>query len=80
MALYVIGDLHLHFQAELKAQAQLTDPLWQDHEERFKTNCQELVSDDDTLVLVGDHSWGKNLSECEEDFAYIRSLPGRKIS
>ena len=79
MALYVIGDLHLHFQAELKAQAQLTDPLWQDHEERFKTNCQELVSDDDTLVLVGDHSWGKNLSECEEDFAYIRSLPGRKI-
>ena len=37
------------------------------------------MTDEDTLVLVGDHSWGKNLSECEKDFEYIRNLPGRKI-
>ena len=79
MALFAIGDLHLHFQSELKAQAQLNDPLWIDHEERFKENCKELISDNDTLVLVGDHSWGRNLSECEEDFRYIKELPGRKI-
>ena len=30
-------------------------------------------------MLVGDHSWGRNLSECEEDLAYIEALPGRKI-
>ena len=29
--------------------------------------------------MVGDHSWGKNLEECEADFEYIRQLPGRKI-
>ena len=34
---------------------------------------------EDTLVLVGDHSWGRNLSECETDLQYIRDLPGRKI-
>ncbi|MCR5369241.1 MAG: metallophosphoesterase, partial [Clostridium sp.] len=32
-----------------------------------------------TLVLIGDHSWGKNLSACEKDLAYIIALPGRKI-
>lgn len=79
MSLYAIGDLHLHYQSVLKAKAQLSDPLWKDHERRFKENCERMISDKDTLVLVGDHSWGKNLSECEEDFAYIRSLPGRKI-
>ena len=38
-----------------------------------------MISAEDTLVLVGDHSWGKNLSECEQDLQYISDLPGRKI-
>ncbi len=79
MALYAIGDLHLHFQSELKAQGQLKDRLWRDHEVKFKKACAQTLTDHDTLVLVGDHSWGKNLAECEQDFAYIMALPGRKI-
>ncbi len=79
MSLYAIGDLHLHYQSSLKAQAQLYDPLWKDHEERFKRNCENLLSGEDVLVLVGDHSWGRDLSECEKDFQYIRELPGKKI-
>ena len=63
MSLYAIGDLHLHFQSELKAPGQLHDKVWKDH----------------TLVLVGDHSWGKNLAQCEQDLQYICDLPGRKI-
>ncbi|MBR5754915.1 MAG: metallophosphoesterase, partial [Erysipelotrichaceae bacterium] len=79
MSLYALGDLHLHYQSELKNKAQLSDPLWKDHEEKFRRNCEELMSEDDTLVLVGDLSWGRDLSECERVFDYIRSLPGRKI-
>ena len=79
MSLYALGDLHLHFQSVLKAEVQLYDPLWKDHEEKFRKNCEELIQEDDVLVLVGDHSWGKNLDECEKDFDYIRSLPGKKI-
>ncbi|MBQ1504362.1 MAG: metallophosphoesterase, partial [Oscillospiraceae bacterium] len=79
MALYAIGDLHLHFQAELKARSQLTERVWRDHEEKFRKNCEKLLRAEDTLVLVGDHSWGRNLAECEQDFAYIEALPGRKI-
>ena len=79
MCLFAIGDLHLHFQSELKAPGQLYDPVWKDHEIKFRENCLRMIGTDDTLVLVGDHSWGKNLSQCEEDFRYIAGLPGRKI-
>ena len=79
MSLYAIGDLHLHYQSVLKAPAQLHDRVWKNHEEKFRKNCEKLIGDEDTLVLVGDHTWGKNLSECEQDLAYIADLPGRKI-
>lgn len=79
MSLYAIGDLHLHFNSELKARSQLTDRAWRDHEEKFRANCAKTVRDDDTLVLVGDHSWGRTPEEYEPDMEYIESLPGRKI-
>ena len=79
MSLYAIGDLHLHFQSELKAPGQLTAPVWRDHEKIFKENCRHMIGPQDTLVLVGDHSWGKNWTECEMDYQYIMDLPGRKI-
>ncbi len=79
MSLYAIGDLHLHFQSELKATAQLRDRVWKNHEEKFRKNCAKLITDRDTLVLVGDHSWGRKLADCETDLRYICDLPGRKI-
>ena len=79
MSLYAIGDLHLHFQSQLKAPGQLTDKVWKNHEARFRKNCASVVHENDTLVLVGDHSWGRNLAECEKDFEYILSLPGKKV-
>ena len=79
MALYAIGDLHLHFRSALKAEGQLKGRVWKDHDRRFAANCARLVEPRDTLVLVGDHSWGRNPEECEPDLAYIMDLPGRRI-
>lgn len=79
MSLFAIGDLHLHFQSDLKAAAQLRDPVWKNHEALFRRRCEEMIRPEDTLVLVGDHSWGRNMAECEKDLAYIISLPGKKI-
>ena len=79
MSLYAIGDLHLHYQSVLRAPGQLHGRVWKNHEEKFRKNCSKLVAEEDTLVLVGDHSWGKNLPECEKDLQYICDLPGRKI-
>ena len=78
MSLYALGDLHLHFGSKIQVKGQ-TKGVWRDHEKKFKNACMQMISDEDTLVLVGDHSWGKKPAECEEDFAYIESLPGRKI-
>ena len=79
MSLYAIGDLHLHFQTECRARAQIKDRVWKNHEEKFRKNCSLLIQPEDTLVLVGDHSWGHSLAECEDDLRYISDLPGRKI-
>ncbi len=79
MSLYALGDLHLHFQSELKSRAQMKDRVWKNHEEKFVKNCGKLIGPDDVLVLVGDHSWGRNFGECEKDFEYIAALPGKKI-
>ena len=80
MSLYAIGDLHLHFGTPLKiGHPQRKDKAWKNHEEKVQKACARLLTPDDTLMLVGDHSWGKNLSECEPDMDFIMALPGRKI-
>ena len=67
MALYAIGDLHLHFQTEMKVKTQMKDRIWKKLELKFQKNCFEMIQQEDTLVLVGDHSFGRNLKECETD-------------
>ena len=46
---------------------------------KLRLNCEKQMKPDDTLVLVGDHSWGRKLPECEKDLEYICGLPGKKI-
>ena len=78
MSLYAIGDLHLHFQSDCPPN-QKKDRLWRGHEAVFRQNCERLLTPEDTLLLAGDHSWGKSLALCEQDLAFIEALPGRKI-
>ena len=30
-------------------------------------------------MITGDHSWGRDLAECQADLDFIMALPGRKI-
>ena len=77
MALYAIGDLHLSFQADKPMDE--FGKIWRNHERQIEKNCNKMISDDDTLVLVGDHSWGRKLSDCEKDLEFIENLPGKKV-
>ena len=36
---------------------------WENHTERIKANWNHLVTDNDTVVLPGDFSWGLKLQE-----------------
>ncbi len=77
MALYALGDLHLSFQTHKPMDA--FGRVWKNHEKKIKKYTAQIVAPEDTLVLIGDHSWGRKLSECREDLAFIEGLPGRKI-
>lgn len=76
MAIFAIGDLHLSLGSD--------KPMdifkgWQDYVSRLTENWNKLVAADDTVVLVGDTSWAMKLSDCKTDFAFLESLPGRKL-
>lgn len=77
MSLYALGDLHLSFQANKPMDT--FGRVWKHHEQKIQKYVNELVRPSDTLVLTGDHSWGRKLAECREDLAFIEALPGRKI-
>ncbi len=77
MSLYALGDLHLAFQSDKTMD--IYGKVWRGHERKIEKNCNRLISEDDTLVLVGDHSWGKGFENCQMDMEFIAGLPGRKI-
>ena len=77
MALYAIGDLHLSFSVDKSMD--VFGVTWKNHEKKIEKNWRKKVREQDTVVITGDHSWGRKLQECEADLAFIESLPGRKI-
>ncbi len=77
MSLYALGDLHLSFQADKSMDK--FGRVWKNHERKIEKYVNKIIKPEDTLVLTGDHSWGRKLAECEEDLAFIERLPGRKV-
>ena len=76
MALYAIADLHLSLGTD--------KPMdvfrgWENYVERLEKNWRALVTEEDTVVIAGDISWGMRLKRPESDFAFIESLPGKKL-
>ncbi len=77
MAIYVIGDLHLSFKKPKPMD--IFGDNWENHAEKIKEDWMLKVKENDTVLLLGDFSWGMNLEDTIPDFEYINSLPGNKI-
>lgn len=76
MAIYAIGDLHLALS--------VNKPMdifggWKDYHRRIEENWHATVKPDDTVVIAGDISWAMGLEQSLKDFAFIQSLPGKKL-
>lgn len=76
MAIYAISDLHLSLGTQ--------KPMdvfegWEGYVEKIEKNWKEKVKEEDTVVIAGDISWAMKLEESKNDFAFINSLPGKKI-
>ena len=76
MALYAIGDLHLSLTANKSME--VFGEAWKNYVVRIEESLSTLT-DDDTLVLAGDTSWGMSLEEAEADFRFLDRFPGRKL-
>lgn len=74
---YTIGDLHLSLGCD--------KPMdifsgWTNYLDRLRENWNNKITDDDTVVLLGDHSWALKLSDTYKDFEFIhKELNGKKI-
>ena len=76
MALYAIGDLHLCLGAPKPMD--IFGGAWVGYMEKLRQGMQ-VLTEEDTLVLMGDLSWALDLESAKADFAWIAALPGRKI-
>ena len=76
MALFAIADTHLSLGTN---KSMVVFPGWDDYVTRLEKHWRSLVTPEDTVVIAGDISWGMNLKQAQEDFAFLHNLPGRKL-
>lgn len=76
MSLYAIGDLHLSLGVEKPMD--VFGGAWVGYMEKLKEGLS-VIRPEDTTVLMGDLSWGIDLNSAKADFAWIDTIPGRKI-
>lgn len=77
MSLYAIGDLHLSLSVDKPMD--VFGSVWKNHTAKIEKYWKKRITDQDTVVVTGDHSWGRNLQESQADLEFIEHLPGRKI-
>lgn len=77
MALFTIADTHLSFAAEKPMD--VFGARWENHAAKIKERWENAVTDEDTVVLPGDISWGMTIKDALPDFLFLSSLPGKKI-
>lgn len=78
MALYAIGDTHLSLASDKPMD--VFGGKWDGYMDKLREGFQATVSQEDTVVVCGDVSWGMSLEEARADFAFLDALPGgRKL-
>lgn len=77
MSLYAIGDLH--FSTAVNKPMNIFGDNWENHEKKIIDSWNSKVNKNDTVLIVGDTSWGINMDEATFDLDIIHNLPGEKI-
>ncbi len=79
MSIYAIADLHLSFDPEVEKPMDIYGPRWYNHAARLRKNWYDTISEEDTVILPGDISWGLKLASAQYDLDWVEALPGHKI-
>lgn len=76
MALYALGDLHLSLGTDKPMD--VFGGAWIGYLEKLSAGLQ-ILTQEDTLVILGDISWSPSLKDAAEDFQYVNAIPGKKL-
>ena len=76
MAVFALSDLHLSFQVEKPMD--VFGNKWHGYVNSIEENWKNIVSENDTVLIPGDVSWGTYLDQAKKDFEFIYNLPGIK--
>lgn len=76
MKVFAISDLHLDSTGEKPMS--VFGGAWENYEERLFESINEEVSEDDIILIPGDHSWALRLDDAMEDLKTINDFPGTK--
>jgi len=77
MSIYAISDLHLSLSGAKPMH--IFGESWRDHPARIAANWDSTVTEEDTVLVCGDHSWATRFDEAKSDLDFIAQRPGRKI-
>lgn len=77
MALFTIADLHLSNGSDHAMD--VFGSRWHQYTAKLEKSWRATVGENDTVIIPGDISWAMHLAEAREDFAFLESLPGRKL-
>ena len=75
MALFAIGDTHLSLGSDKSME--VFGGSWEGYVDKLQAGFSG-VSEEDTVVLCGDLSWGMSLEEARRDLEFLNGLPGEK--
>ncbi len=78
MSVFVIADLHLAT-ANSQKSMEVFGKRWKNYIERIKCNWQAVVSENDTVIIPGDISWGLATKDALNDLLWLDALPGKKV-
>ncbi len=77
MSLFVMADLHLSSNGAKSME--VFGSRWIDYMEKIRKGWNAVVTEEDTVIIPGDVSWGLRAEDAVEDFLFLESLPGKKL-
>lgn len=75
MKIWALSDPHLSFKRDKPMH--IFGEHWRDHWKKIEAGWKSLVGPRDVVLLTGDISWARRMSEAAEDLQWLHSLPGR---
>ncbi len=79
MSVFVISDLHLSLDATTNKSMEVFGNRWKNYITKLEKSWRAVVTENDTVILPGDISWGLTTEEALSDLLFLHSLPGKKI-